>query len=274
MTEYTHNARDGVRLAYDDSSGDSTGAGGAGEPLLLVHGTGLSKAAWRGLGYRKALADWRLITLDMRGHGRSGKPHEDAAYTTGAFVSDVEAVLDACGVESAHYFGYSFGARIGFALAAAHPRRIRSLACLGGTWRALAGQVGELFFPEYLEALEHGGMEAFLRGWAERAGHPLDPVTAHAFGTNDPAALAAYFRQGQRLPGLAEDEMERLQLPALLLAGSRDHPRAEDSRRAAELMPHAVFRELPGLDHSTSFAAVEPVTTLLRDFLRPLGSRT
>src|SRR4051794_20213735 len=230
MTAYTTNPRDGVRLAYDEH--------GTGEPLLLVHGTGLSKAAWRGLGYRKALAGWRLIALDMRGHGRSGKPHEDAAYTTEAFVSDVEAVLDACGVESAHYFGYSFGARVGFALAASRPGRIRTLASLGGTWRALDGQVGDLFFPGYLEALERGGMEAFIEGWAARAGHPLDPVTVHAFRTNDAAALAAYFRQGARLPGLAEGEVGRLRLPALLLAGSRDHPRAEHARRAAELMPH------------------------------------
>lgn len=265
MTGYAHNPHDGVRLAYE--------VHGTGEPLLLVHGTGLSKAAWRGLGYRKALAGWRLIALDMRGHGRSGKPHEDTAYTTEAFVADVEAVLDACGVESTHYFGYSFGARVGFGLAAARPDRIRSLACLGGTWRALAGQVGDLFFPGYLEALERGGMAAFIDGWAARAGHPLDPVTAHAFSTNDAAALAAYFRQGERLPGLAEDELARLQVPALLLAGSRDHPRAEDSCRAAELMPHAQFRELPGLDHGTSLAAVEPVTTLLRDFLQTQASR-
>jgi pimeloyl-ACP methyl ester carboxylesterase len=260
MTGYTENDRDGVRLAFDDH--------GTGEPLLLVHGTGLSKAAWRGLGYRKALAGWRVIALDMRGHGRSSKPHEDAAYTTGAFVADVEAVLDACGVESAHYFGYSFGARVGFALAAQRPQRIRSLACLGGTYRALAGHVGQLFFPDYLAALERGGMQAFIDGWAARAGHPLDPVTAHAFGTNDPAALAAYFRQGERLPGLSDEEVARLQVPALLLAGSLDHPRAEDSRRAARLMPHATYRELPGLDHATSFAAVEQVTALLVDFLR------
>ncbi|MFD1213341.1 alpha/beta fold hydrolase [Arthrobacter sp. GCM10027362] len=267
MTRYTHNALDGVRLAFDDVPG-ADGADGAGGPLLLVHGSGLSKAAWRGLGYRRALAGRRLIALDMRGHGRSAKPHEDAAYTTAAFVADVEAVLDACGVGSAHYFGYSFGARVGFALTAARPGRIRSLACLGGTYRALAGQAGDLFFPGYLEALDRGGMGAFLEGWAARAGRPLDPATAHAFGANDPAALAAYFRQGERLPGLAEDEVARLQVPALLLAGSRDHPRAEDSRRAAELMPHAVYRELPGLEHATSFAAVEPVTALLRDFLQ------
>ncbi|NKX49538.1 alpha/beta hydrolase, partial [Arthrobacter deserti] len=201
MTGYTHNPRDGVRLACEDSTGAS------GEPLLLVHGTGLSKAAWRGLGYRKALSDWRVIALDMRGHGRSGKPHEDGAYTTEAFTPDVEAVLDACGVESAHFFGYSFGARVGFALAAKQPRRIRSLACLGGTYRALGGQAADLFFPGYLEALERGGMQAFVEGWAARAGRPLDPVTAHAFLANDAAALAAYFRQGGRLPGLAEDEV-------------------------------------------------------------------
>jgi len=260
MMGFAVNEDDGVRLAFEDT--------GSGEPLLLVHGTALSKAAWRGLGYQRALTPrYRVVSLDMRGHGRSDKPHNDDAYTTERFMGDIEAVLDACGLQSVHYFGYSFGARVGLAMAASREHRLRSLTMLGGTHRSMAGQVGKLFFPDYLEALEVGGMEEFVRRWNERRTVAVDPATRQAFLANDPAALAAYFRAGEELPGLDPRVVRQVQLPVLLIAGSRDHPRAEESRQAAALLPYGHFAELPGLDHASCLSAQADVTALLTGFL-------
>ena len=101
------NPHDGVELAYDSV--------GEGTPLLLVHGSALSKAIWRGFGYSKALREsYRIITMDLRGHGRSGKPLNREDYAMPTLVADVLAVLDAAGVQQAHYGGYSVGARLGF----------------------------------------------------------------------------------------------------------------------------------------------------------------
>ncbi|MET1156464.1 alpha/beta fold hydrolase [Arthrobacter sp.] len=260
MMGFAVNEYDGVRLAFEDT--------GTGEPLLLVHGTALSKAAWRGLGYQRALKPrYRVVSLDMRGHGRSDKPHNDDAYTMERFMGDVEAVLDACGLQSVHYFGYSFGARVGLAMAASRQHRLRSLTMLGGTHRSMAGQVGTLFFPDYLEALETGGMEEFIRRWNDRRTAAVDPATRQAFLANDPAALAAYFRAGEELPGLDPRVVQQIQLPVLLIAGSNDHPRAEESRQAAALLPDGHFVELPGLDHASCLSAREDVAALLTGFL-------
>ena len=260
MMGFAVNGDDGVRLAFEDT--------GAGEPLLLVHGTALSKATWRGLGYQRALKPrHRVISLDMRGHGRSDKPHDQGAYTMERFMGDVEAVLDACGLDSVNYFGYSFGARVGLAMAVYRRQRLRSLTMLGGTHRSMAGQVGKLFFPDYLDALETGGMEEFLRRWNERRAVPVDGATRQAFLANDPAALAAYFRAGEELPGLDPRQVQRIRLPVLLIAGSEDHPRAAESRQAAALLPDGHFAELPGLDHAGCLAARDEVTALLTGFL-------
>ena len=89
---------DGIDLRYD--------VAGSGPPLVLMHGSVLSRAIWRGLGYLGPLADSHtVIRMDLRGHGRSGAPHQEAAYTQERFVADLLAVLDAQGHERAALLG-------------------------------------------------------------------------------------------------------------------------------------------------------------------------
>src|SRR5690625_3190220 len=95
---------DGIDLRYD--------VAGTGPPLVLLHGSVLSRAIWRGLGYLEPLTEVRtVIRMDLRGHGRSGAPHQEAAYTQERFVADLLAVLDAEGHDRAALMGYSLGAR-------------------------------------------------------------------------------------------------------------------------------------------------------------------
>jgi len=254
------NPRDGVELAYESA--------GSGEPLLLVHGTALSKATWRGLGYqRELMQDFTVVTLDMRGHGRSSKPQGCPSYTMAAFEEDIIAVLDTLGIAAAHYAGYSFGARVGLALAAHRPQRLLSLTTIGGGYRALAGQISEMFFPGWDQALDGGGMAAFVDGWERHAGHRLDPVTRHAFMANDAGALLAYLRQGEAEAGLAPEALRAMATPALLLAGTEDFQRHAESREAAALMPNARFGELAGRTHSSSLVPVAEITGLMRGFI-------
>ena len=96
---------DGTTLRYDVS--------GEGPPLALLHGSVLSRAIWRGLGYLEPLAaQHTVIRVDIRGHGGSGAPHDPAAYTPEVLLADLLAVLDAEGASRAALMGYSLGARI------------------------------------------------------------------------------------------------------------------------------------------------------------------
>ena len=87
------NPVDGTRIAFSVIDSDA----GAGSPsLLLAHGSALSSAIWRGFGYVRPLRErYRLILPDLRGHGRSDKPHVPDAYAMDLIVDDVLAVLDA-----------------------------------------------------------------------------------------------------------------------------------------------------------------------------------
>ncbi|MFC6952577.1 alpha/beta hydrolase [Halorubellus litoreus] len=92
---------DGVEIAYDV-------AGPPDAPVVaFCEGLGYGRWMWRF--QRERLADYRTIAFDNRGTGASEEPADPEAYSIGAFASDLEAVLDAEGVESAHVVGASMG---------------------------------------------------------------------------------------------------------------------------------------------------------------------
>lgn len=95
---------DGIRIHYHVE--------GSGPPVVLHAGFTVDLEAWYEWGYVDALRpEYRLILIDPRGHGKSDKPHDPAAYEMSLRAGDVLAVLDNLGLQQAHYIGYSMGGR-------------------------------------------------------------------------------------------------------------------------------------------------------------------
>lgn len=265
MRATTRNPTDGTEIAYEVS--------GSGDPLLLVHGSGLSKGTWRGLGYLRDLErDFTVIAVDLRGHGRSGKPHDAASYQPEAFIADVFAVLDATGLGPVHFVGYSIGARIGLRIAAANPERLRTLTTIGGSFESMTDKIALTFFPTWREALDTGGMDAFVDAWGAHRGQVIDASTALAFRQNDPVALRAYFDGIEAAEPLGLDGAAAITVPTLLLAGTDDPDRFRQSREAAKRMATASFFELIGQDHSSSLLPVDEVCDLIRTYVELQGA--
>ena len=111
-----HTSRDGVSLYWEER--------GAGDPLLLIMGLGVTLEGWSRLAAE--LADrYRIILFDNRGVGRSDVP--PGPYAISTLAADVAAVLDAAGIDAAHVFGVSMGGMIAQEFALAYPSRVRSL---------------------------------------------------------------------------------------------------------------------------------------------------
>ncbi|MFD4366766.1 alpha/beta fold hydrolase [Rhodococcus sp. NPDC058521] len=258
--EYVENPSDGTTIAYETI--------GAGTPLVLLHGSALSHSIWRGFGYVKALRDqYRLILIDMRGHGRSGKPHDVDAYAMDLVTEDVLAVLDELRVETAMVLGYSFGGRIALSLAERAPDRVGGLVVGGGSSRPQEGSFDRLFFPGCVDVLAEQGIDAFLEQWGAVRAWPIDPGTRAAFRANDPVALAAYMRRCDVEPGISADSLRQFRVPTLAFVGSDDSDRLADTEELAALIPGARAVVIDGFDHSTTVAATDEVLRVVEPFL-------
>ena len=100
---------------------------GAGPPLVLIHGIGAARDAWRFM--MPALREhFTVISYDLRGHGTSPLP--DREFGLDELVTDLERLRQRTGIEKAHFAGHSLGGQIGPAYARAYPDRVLSLGIL------------------------------------------------------------------------------------------------------------------------------------------------
>ena len=113
----------GVRIRYLDK--------GSGSAVILLHGyAGSADSHWVNPGLVDKLAtDHRVIALDLRGHGKSDKPHDPAAY--GPELSrDVVRLMDQLDIRRAHLVGYSLGAGIAAQLMCSDPARFETVTLI------------------------------------------------------------------------------------------------------------------------------------------------
>jgi pimeloyl-ACP methyl ester carboxylesterase len=257
---YATNDLDDVRIYYEYAGVD-------GPPLVLYHGSATSSAMWKHLGYVEWLAEsYRVILIDARGHGRSDKPHDEAAYTMPLIAADVVAVLDRAGVERAHFFGYSMGGRVAYGLGLHAPERFDSFIIGGGTFSAEPDGFDRATFPGALQTIATDGIEPFLDRWRERLGMPLPPGVREMYLANDHQALVAYLRRTQREPS-HEAALARMTMPVLLFAGEHDTDRLDNSTVAATRLPDATLAVIPGENHASTIIRADKVLPHVMRFL-------
>jgi pyruvate dehydrogenase E2 component (dihydrolipoamide acetyltransferase) len=235
------------------------------EVLVLLHGFGGDAENWRF--NLDGLAEGRtVLALDLPGHGSSTKRVSDL----GALVTAVTDVLDARSIERAHLAGHSMGGLVAAELALSARDRVASLAFV-----APAG-FGEEINGEYVEG--------FIAARTRRELKPVlqllfaDPglVTRHLVdevlrykrldGVEDALrTLQASLFPGGRQQRVLAGELERLDVPILVIWGERDqvipaeHARAAPGRARVEVLSDA--------GHSPHMEAAGEVNRLVSDFL-------
>jgi pimeloyl-ACP methyl ester carboxylesterase len=210
---------DGVSIRYVDM--------GQGEPVVLVHGFAANFAVnWAMPGTLAALSkDYRVIALDVRGHGGSEKPHDDAKYGE-EMADDVIRLLDHLKIERAHLVGYSMGAFITNNLVARHPQRILSATLGGGGWMR-ANDERMLVLKLLAESLEKGeGITPLLialspSGLPKRTVEQTQLTNRMLMLANDQQALAAVARTMSRL-AVTEEQLKANRVPVLAIIGEVD----------------------------------------------------
>ena len=229
----------GLTLALDDIMP----AGGAIGTVVLVHGFATNRAEnWRRLGWLSAFErkGYRTVALDLRGHGESDKLHDPSAYGREAMGADILALMDHLDIRRAELLGYSMGAHLSLALSLKHPERINSLILGGVGGRLLTGAPapsGTMTMAEALTTDDPASItDPILRGFRQFAENQGE----------DRLALAACSQGGGRSP--TADDLLRLNVPTLIVAGARDDL-AGDPGALAGAIPGAKSVTLPGCDH-------------------------
>jgi pimeloyl-ACP methyl ester carboxylesterase len=249
---------------------------GKGPPIVLQHGLAGTHLDWiRYTDYVKALKDkHKLILLDARGRGKSDKPHEPEMHSMKNYVEDITAILDDIGLEKAHFWGYSFGGRVGLAAGVYASERFSSLI-IGG-----AGMI-EKDSPDFSEY-----MQEYIQDYYARLpvyGKSVEEVTAHIVETRgnnmhdytverwmnaDPRALLAYCNYIENI-GL-KDVLPTISTPCLLYAGDLDIIPHKYSKMCDEIMQNSKFVSLSGLTHGQGFTQMEVVLPHVLSFLESI----
>jgi pimeloyl-ACP methyl ester carboxylesterase len=131
---------EGERIAYSEFGGGPTAVSGAGarartarragagaRPLILVHGLLLSQEMHWPLARDLAARGNRVITIDLLGHGRSGRPRDMWRYSMTSFGEQVVALMDHLEIEQAVVMGTSLGANAALEVASSRPERLRAM---------------------------------------------------------------------------------------------------------------------------------------------------
>ncbi len=212
-----------------------------------MHGFGSSRLQnWKSTGWYGGLteAGFSIVAMDCRGHGDSGKPHEESAYGHDRMAQDVIAVMDAAGLNSALVCGYSMGGFIGLRLLAAHSERVTRLAIAG---------VGETYLKDAITAPEARAALADALLTPDK-----DSITDargrmfRAFADQpgkDRFALAACMRAMS--PRLAPATLAALARPILVVCGEMDDT-AGRPEPLAELFADGQSVVIPNRDHMSA----------------------
>jgi (E)-2-((N-methylformamido)methylene)succinate hydrolase len=262
VTEHVLQRADGPHLRYWDDGGDKP-------PVMLVHGVGADGTSWDPIA--AALSpEFRILRLDLRGHGRSG--HIDRDLVLDDFVRDVVDILDTRTVPAADIVGFSLGGMIAQGLGLHHADRVRRLVLLS----AVAGRTAEerARVRSRLAILREQGVEAISGAAQERWFTP-------DFIARNPDLVQRRMRQlrENHAPSYAAaytvfstsdlgDQLHGITAPTLIATG--EHDQGSNTRMAAFMhaeIPGSRLEILPGLRHSILVEAPDLVARMVRDFL-------
>ncbi len=118
---------DGMRMYYEEHGTQ------AGLPLILLHGFNRSAADWE-TQFDAFSPDYRVLPLDLRGHGRTNNPAGASAMNHRQFARDVITLCRELGIERAAFCGESTGAMLQLTLALEAPNLAAACILAGGTY--------------------------------------------------------------------------------------------------------------------------------------------
>lgn len=247
--------------------------------VVMGHSILSSSAMWDEQAALLAEQGWYVVRIDTTGHGHSPAPSA-AQITMNGLAADTVAVLDALGIEQAHYVGLSLGGMSGLGLGIHHAQRFSSLVLCDA--RADAPPAVAAPWDERIEAVHlHGSCQPLAAPTIERwfgsafvveQPHVAQRLQAIAASTT----VAGFVGCARAIQGLNYlHQVGRMAMPVSLLVGANDGVLPAAMQDLQQRIPGAALEtiasagHLPNIDQAAAFNVA-----LLRHFARwnPLQS--
>ncbi len=246
---------------------------GQGEPLLLLHGLGSSCEDWE-LQIGPFSDHFRVIAVDMRGHGRSAKP--PGPYSIPLFADDIKAILAGLQIPAAHVLGISLGGMVAFQLAVSAPEVVQSLIVVNSVpsmrvktfadrwqlWRRAAivelfgmRRMGEYLAPRLFPKPEQVQLrQEIIARWEK----------------NDKRAYQAAMRSFVGWDVMTE--LSDIACPTLIITADKDYWPVADKEAYTAVIPNARLQVISDSHHATPIDQPEIFNTVVLDFLASIDS--
>ena len=244
---------------------------GDGKPLVCLHGFSESGTTWDGIH-----ADgYRMIRIDLIGHGTSSRPTEVGAYTISQMLLDIHRIVYALAGESYALLGYSMGARIALLYALQYPLEVTKLILESGS----VGIEGTVERSERREAdvalgkrIREQTIEWFAETWAKldifKSQYTLPNAVQnriqHRRLQNSPHALAFTLEgSGQGVMPYVGHRLQELTMPICYISGELDTKYTEIGKQYFAHTHHVVL----GAGHNVHVEKPCQYMCIVKEFL-------
>jgi pimeloyl-ACP methyl ester carboxylesterase len=247
----------GMQMYYEVS--------GQGEPLIVLHGAYMNIPSMGSI-IPKLAATRRVYALELQGHGRTTDVERPITYAN--LADDVAAFMDAAGLAKADVFGYSMGAQAGLQLAIRHPSRVNKLVAASVAYDLRGWQ------PEFQAAIPQMTVEMIV-GMPFAAEYRKLAPNPDGF-----PALVEKLIALENQPMAWEQEVEKIEVPVLILSGDADVMTLEHSVALFRLLGGGVMGDmgkplaasrlavLPATSHTAVITQPELLLAVIEPFLR------
>lgn len=244
---------------------------GDGKPLVCLHGFSESGTTWDGI----HVDGYRMIRIDLIGHGTSSRPTEVGAYTISQMLLDIHRIVYALAGESYALLGYSMGARIALLYALEHPLEVTKLILESGS----VGIEGTVERSERREAdmalgrrIREQTIEWFAETWAKldifKSQYTLPNAVQnriqHRRLQNSPHALAFTLEgSGQGVMPYVGHRLQELTMPICYISGELDTKYTEIGKQYFAHAHHVVL----GAGHNVHVEKPCQYMCIVKEFL-------
>lgn len=216
---------------------------GNGKPVVLVHGFIVNSQSWKRTTLYNDLinAGYKVILIDLRGNGRSDKPHTPEAYENDAEAKDIMALLKILHIKKYSAVGYSRGSIIVSRLLVLDKKIKKAV---------MGGMGAEFTNPEWPRRI------MFYKALSGEPVKELENMVKYVHDQKLDQQALAYLQKAQ--PSTSKERLGAVKQPVLIICGDKDADNGSGKELAA-LIHNSVFKTVPGdhnnANHSKEFSA-------------------